>query len=151
MGGYNRFPPIFVIMWSIGNEVDSPNDPYSHPILDQEGIQQQHVKGYQPDQPQAERLGGIAKRLAAVVRTYDPSRPVTAGLAGPVMSNETEYPGTIDVVGYNYTERHYVQDHLAYPDRILYGIENGQYKPAGCFNNGNLIANFIFFIFFFLA
>jgi hypothetical protein len=119
-----------VFMWSIGNEVDYPNDPYSHPILDQEGIQQQHVKGYQPDQPQAERLGGIAKQLAAVVRTYDPSRPVTAGLAGPVMSNETEYPGALDVVGYNYTERRYVQDHLAYPDRVLYGSENGHSYDA---------------------
>ncbi len=114
-----------VIMWSIGNEVDYPNDPYSHPILDEEGIQQQHTSGYLPDQPNAERLGDIAKRLAAVVREFDPSRPVTAGLAGPVMSNETEYPGALDVVGYNYTESRYEQDHKTYPERILYGSENG--------------------------
>lgn len=113
-----------VFMWSIGNEVDYPNDPYSHPVLDEEGIQQQHTKGYQPDQPNAERLGAIAKRLAAVVREYDPSRPVTAGLAGPVMSNKTDYPGTLDVVGYNYTERRYEQDHETYPNRVLYGSEN---------------------------
>jgi beta-galactosidase len=114
-----------VFMWSIGNEVDYPNDPYSHPILDKEGIRQQHTWGYLPDQPNAERLGGIAKKLAAVVREYDPSRPVTAGLAGPVMSNETEYPGVLDVVGYNYTEYRYAMDHKTYPDRILYGSENG--------------------------
>lgn len=113
-----------VFMWSIGNEVDYPNDPYSHPILDQEGIQQQHTAGYLPNQPHADRLGGIAKRLAAVVRSSDPTRPVTAGLAGPVMSNETEYPGALDVVGYNYTERRYAQDHAAYPKRVLYGSEN---------------------------
>ncbi|PWD98475.1 sugar-binding domain-containing protein [Marinilabilia rubra] len=113
-----------VFMWSIGNEVDYPNDPYSHPVLDEEGIQQQHTKGYQPDQPNAERLGAIAKRLAAVVREYDPSRPVTAGLAGPVMSNKTDYPGALDVVGYNYTERRYEQDHETYPNRVLYGSEN---------------------------
>lgn len=114
-----------VFMWSIGNEVDYPNDPYSHPILDKEGIQQQHTAGYLPNQPHADRLGAIAKRLAAVVRANDPTRPVTAGLAGPVMSNETDYPGALDVAGYNYTERRYAQDHAAYPKRVLYGSENG--------------------------
>lgn len=119
-----------VFMWSIGNEVDYPNDPYSHPVLDEESIQQQHTQGYQPDQPHADRLGGIAKRLASVVRENDPSRPVTAGLAGPVMSNKTEYPEALDVVGYNYTERRYEQDHEEYPDRILYGSENGHSYEA---------------------
>ena len=119
-----------VFMWSIGNEVDYPNDPYSHPILDKEGIGQQHTKGYLKDHPNAERLGGIAKRLAAVVKKYDTSRPVTAGLAGPVMSNETDYPGALDVAGYNYTESRYAQDHAAYPKRVLYGSENGHSMEA---------------------
>ncbi|WP_088654712.1 sugar-binding domain-containing protein [Geofilum rhodophaeum] len=115
---------VSVVMWSIGNEVDYPNDPYSHPVLDQAGIGQQHVRGFQKDQPHADRLGAIAERLAAIVRKYDPSRPVTAGLAGPVMSNETDYPGALDVVGYNYTENRYEQDHQKYPERIFYGSEN---------------------------
>jgi beta-galactosidase len=119
-----------VIMWSIGNEVDYPNDPYSHPILDKDGIQQQHTSGYLTGQPHADRLGAIAKRLAAVVRQHDPSRPVTAGLAGPVMSNETDYPGELDVVGYNYTERRYAQDHETYPERVFYGSENGHSLDA---------------------
>ena len=113
-----------VFMWSIGNEVDYPNDPYSHPILNQEGIEQQHTAGYLPDQPNAERIGTIAKRLSAIIRRYDKTRPVTGALAGPVMSNETEYPGALDVVGYNYTERRYAQDHTKYPNRIFYGSEN---------------------------
>ena len=119
-----------VFMWSIGNEVDYPNDPYSHPILDKEGIGQQHTKGYLPNQPKAERLGTIGKRLAAVVKANDPTRPVTAGLAGPVMSNETEYPGALDVAGYNYTESRYNQDHHTYPQRVLYGSENGHSMEA---------------------
>jgi beta-galactosidase len=119
-----------VVMWSIGNEVDYPNDPYSHPILNKEGIGQQHTAGYLPNQPKAERLGGIAKRLSAVVRKYDTSRPVTAGLAGPVMSNETDYPGALDVVGYNYTENRYAQDHKTYPKRVFYGSENGHSMDA---------------------
>lgn len=112
-----------VIMWSIGNEVDYPNDPYSHPILDEEGISQHHVKGYQPNQPRAERLGEIAKELVAEAKRYDTSRPVTAALAGAVMSNETAYPGALDIVGYNYTEYRYKKDHEKYPNRVLYGSE----------------------------
>lgn len=112
-----------IIMWSIGNEVDYPNDPYSHPVLDKEGIGQQHVKGYQKNQPRAERLGDIAKELVAEAKKHDLSRPVTAALAGAVMSNETDYPEALDVVGYNYTEHRYKEDHEKYPHRVLYGSE----------------------------
>ncbi|MCG6188485.1 sugar-binding domain-containing protein [Maribellus maritimus] len=114
-----------IIMWSIGNEVDYPNDPYTHPILDDEGIGQQHVRGMLKNHPRAERLGEIAKELVATVKEADTSRPVTAALAGAVMSNYTEYPFVLDVVGYNYTENRYDTDHQKYPERILYGSENG--------------------------
>ncbi|TDH23433.1 DUF4982 domain-containing protein [Segetibacter sp. 3557_3] len=116
-----------IFAWSIGNEVDYPNDPYSHPVLDgskEAGFTQPAYGGYKKDAPDAMRLGDIAKRLAAVVRKYDPSRPVTAGLAGVAMSNETEYPGTLDIAGYNYTESRYASDHKRYPKRVIYGSEN---------------------------
>ncbi len=116
---------ISVFAWSIGNEVDYPNDPYSHPILDGDGgFTQKAFGGYKKDAPDAMRLGVIAKKLAAVVRQYDRSRPVTAGLAGVAMSNETEYPGALDIAGYNYTESRYVSDHKKYPQRVIYGSEN---------------------------
>ena len=115
-----------VIMWSIGNEVDYPNDPYSHPVLDHANINQPVQGGYLPDHPKAERLGSIAKRLSAIVRNLDTSRPVTAALAGVVMSNETDYPFALDITGYNYTEDRYVMDHAKYPKRVIYGSENGQ-------------------------
>lgn len=114
-----------VVLWSIGNEVDYPNDPYSHPILDGAKINQPMFGGYKPDAPDAMRIGKIAKRLAACVRAVDDSRPVTGALAGVVMSNETEYPEAVDVVGYNYTEDRYDMDHATYPDRVIYGSENG--------------------------
>lgn len=113
-----------VIMWSIGNEVDYPNDPYSHPVLADEGISQKSEKAYLKDHPNAERLGDIAKELVAVVKEADPSRPVTAALAGAVMSNYTDYPYVLDIVGYNYTEYKYDNDHKLYPERVLYGSEN---------------------------
>ncbi len=114
-----------VFLWSIGNEVDYPNDPYSHPVLDGDGSFTQPVYGgYKPDQPNAERIGRIAQRLVKVVKAIDTSRPTTGALAGVVMSNETAYPDAIDVVGYNYTESRYDSDHKKYPGRILYGSEN---------------------------
>ncbi|MTK52972.1 sugar-binding domain-containing protein [Paludibacter sp.] len=117
-------PSIFA--WSIGNEVDYPNDPYTHPILNGATINQPMYGGYMPDHPAAERLGAIAKRLASIVKKYDTSRPVTAALAGVIMSNETEYPSALDITGYNYTENRYAQDHQKYPTRVIFGSENGQ-------------------------
>lgn len=118
-----------VFAWSIGNEVDYPNDPYSHPVLDggndgQGGFTQATFGGYKPDSPDAMRLGAIAKRMAATVKAHDRSRPVTAGLAGVAMSNETEYPGALDIAGYNYTESRYGSDHEKYPSRVIFGSEN---------------------------
>ncbi len=121
---------VSVFAWSIGNEVDYPNDPYSHPVLgghstgSSGGFTQPIFGGYKKEAPDAMRLGVIAKKLAAVVKKYDNTRPVTAGLAGVAMSNETDYPGALDIAGYNYTENRYKQDHATYPDRIIYGSEN---------------------------
>jgi len=119
-----------IFAWSIGNEVDYPNDPYSHPVLNGTSINQPMFGGYKPDQPNAGRLGNVAKRLAAVVRENDPTRPVTAGLAGVVMSNATEYPDALDIAGYNYTEDRYDIDHKTYPKRVIYGSENGHSMSA---------------------
>ena len=74
-----------IFLWSIGNEVDYPNDPYSHPVLDGAKINQPMFGGYKPDAPDAMRIGTIAKRLAACVRAVDTSRPVTGALAGVVL------------------------------------------------------------------
>lgn len=115
-----------VFLWSIGNEVDYPNDPYSHPVLDGDNsaISQPMYGGYDSTAPNAMRIGEIAKRLAKVVKSIDTSRPTTGALAGVVMSNETAYPSAVDVVGYNYTEDRYDLDHATYPDRVIYGSEN---------------------------
>ncbi len=119
-----------VFLWSIGNEVDYPNDPYSHPILNGAKINQPMYGGYNPEAPNAERIGHIAQRLSKVIKSIDSSRPTTGALAGVVMSNETLYPTAVDVVGYNYTEDRYEQDHQTYPNRIIYGSENGAHYGA---------------------
>ena len=40
-----------VFLWSVGNEVDYPNDPYSHPVLDGSSISQPMFGGYDPKRP----------------------------------------------------------------------------------------------------
>ncbi len=113
-----------IIMWSIGNEIDYPNDPYTHEVLNTGRNPQIYGRGFTAGHPPASRLGELAKRLTAAVKKYDTSRPVTAALAGVVMSNETSYPGDVDIVGYNYQEYRYPDDHKKYPTRIIYGSEN---------------------------
>ncbi|MCC9168698.1 DUF4982 domain-containing protein [Pontibacter sp. XAAS-A31] len=119
-----------IIMWSIGNEIDYPNDPYSHEVLNTGRNPQIYGKGYQPNNPPASRLGEIAEHLVAVAKQYDTTRPITAALAGVVMSNFTTYPDALDIVGYNYQEYRYPEDHEKYPNRIIYGSENGKSLDA---------------------
>jgi len=136
-----------VFLWSVGNEVDYPNDPYSHPILDGEnaGISQPMYGGYKKDAPRAERIGTIAKRLAAIIRSIDPSRPVTGAMAGVVMSNQTEYPEAVDICGYNYTENRYIEDHKNYPKRIIYGSETSTNLAAwkAVRDNAHIFGHFV--------
>jgi beta-galactosidase len=119
-----------IIMWSIGNEIDYPNDPYTHEILNTGRNPQIYGKGYLADHPAASELTPIAKKLVAAVKAIDTTRPVTAALAGVVMSNEVGYPEVLDVVGYNYQEYRYADDHKKYPNRIIYGSENGMQRQA---------------------
>jgi beta-galactosidase len=104
-----------VIMWSIGNEIDYPNDPFSHPVLGDE---------YRPTHPRAEQLVAHGQRLVRAVKALDATRPVTAALARVQMTNEVGFPELLDVVGYNYQEQRYAADHRNYPQRVIYGSEN---------------------------
>ncbi|MFD2934722.1 sugar-binding domain-containing protein [Spirosoma flavum] len=119
-----------IIFWSIGNEIDYPNDPYTHEVLNTGRNPQIYGKGYTAGHPAASRLSELAKQLVAVVKQYDTTRPVTAALAGVVMSNEVGFPEALDVVGYNYQEYRYPEDHKKYPNRVMYGSENGMAYSA---------------------
>ena len=118
-----------IIMWSIGNEIDYPNDPYTHPVLNSEANPQSWAK-YDEKLPDGNRLGELARELVSVIKSIDTTRYVTAGLASVLMSNETGYAGALDAVGYNYQEARYTADHQKYPERIIYGSENGMSLEA---------------------
>ncbi len=104
-----------VILWSIGNEIDFANDPFSHPVLGED---------YRPQNPPAQNLPKLARPLIAAVKSLDPTRPVTAALATVAMSDAVGLPELLDVVGYNYQETRYAADHRQFPKRIIYGSEN---------------------------
>ncbi|MGQ3055048.1 MAG: glycoside hydrolase family 2 TIM barrel-domain containing protein [Roseateles sp.] len=104
-----------IIMWSVGNEVDYPNDPFSHPVL---GAR------YRPAAPPASDLVRWGKPLVDAVRRMDPTRPVTAAMASVEMSDAVGFGELFDVAGYNYQEARYAADHAKFPKRVIYGSEN---------------------------
>lgn len=119
-----------VILWSIGNEIDYPNDPYCHPMFDtmtgnNDANKPAAERMYNPNKPNAERLSVIAKQLVKQVKEVDESRPVTLAAAYPEMSTYLGFIDELDVVGYNYKEEFYEQDHQRFPEKPFMGSENG--------------------------
>ncbi len=113
-----------IIMWSIGNEIDYPDDPFVHPRgrLDPNIP----IDPAAPPSPSANLMPAIARQLIAAVKRFDATRPVTMALADINTSNATGVADMLDVVGYNYQEQYYERDHKAYPTRVIYGSENGR-------------------------
>lgn len=118
-----------IIAWSIGNEIDYPNDPYAHPLFKEavgnnDAGKPKAERLYDPDRPDIRRLTTIAKRLVAIVRQKDPTRPVTLAAALPELSSQTGLLDDLDLVGYNYKEHLYEADHGRFPDKPFVGSEN---------------------------
>ena len=85
-----------VVMWSIGNEV-----------------KEQYVKNG----------GETARKLAAICREEDPTRPVTAGFNSHVPAIKNGLAEAVDLVGFNYKPREYLKIREQHPDWIVYGSE----------------------------
>jgi hypothetical protein len=109
-----------IVMWSIGNEIEYPGDPFTHPF---------GRDGAKPETPSANVLPMIARRLLATVKSLDDTRPVTQALADINASNAVGLASLLDVTGYNYLEQFYDRDHEAYPERVILGSENSR-APA---------------------
>lgn len=124
-----------IIMWSIGNEVDYPNDPYCHPSFssmtgNNDANKPEIERMYDSNKPNAERLAVIAKKLVSYVKECDTTRPVTAALAFPELSCNTGYFEALDIAGYNYKEHLYEADHKRFPNSVIYGSENSHSYEA---------------------
>jgi beta-galactosidase len=86
-----------IILWSIGNEIKLQ--------IDDHGAE-------------------LAQQLAEAVRSMDSTRPVTAALCRVVGADNLDWVhrepfiAALDVVGYNYMNHHYREDHKRHPDRV---------------------------------
>ena len=123
-----------VILWSIGNEIDYPNDPYVTPLFrevlgNNDANKPLAERLYDERKPDAGRLAAVAEELTGIVHRLDDSRPVTSALSFPELSNRTGYADALDIAGYNYREQFYEADHAARPDRVIIGSENS-HDPA---------------------
>ena len=118
-----------IVLFSIGNEIDYPNDPYNHESFltmtgNNDANKPEEERRFRTDRPNMERLTVISKKLAAIAKKTDPTRPVTAAVAFPELSANLGYIDHLDVVGYNYKEHLYEKDHLRFPEKPFIGSEN---------------------------
>ncbi len=118
-----------VILWSIGNEIDYPNDPYCHPLFqtmtgNNDANKPAAERMYNPARPNAERLKTLAAMLADEVRAVDSTRPVTLAAAFPELSAKIGFLDALDVAGYNYKEHLYEDSHRDFPSLPFLGSEN---------------------------
>ncbi len=123
-----------VIIWSIGNEIDYPNDPYVTPLFEEalgnnDANKPRAERLYDPRKPDAGRLKDVARELTDIVHSLDDTRPVTSALSFPELSNRTGFADQLDLSGYNYREHFYDDDHRQYPGRVILGSENS-HDPA---------------------
>lgn len=124
-----------IILWSIGNEIDYPNDPYCHPSFstmtgNNDANKPAQERQYNPDRPNAERLAVLSARLCDIARRSDTTRPVTLAAAFPELSSKIGFIDPLDVAGYNYKEHLYEESHASFPDKPFLGSENGHSLAA---------------------
>lgn len=136
-----------IVMWSIGNEIewtypgyedaagywDKSNDTdyYHHePPYDDEKRRRIFKESDRGDYELAE----TAARLAAYVRKLDTTRPVTANMVIPTVSQFSGYSDVLDVDGYSYRQAVYQYCKKRAPDKPMIGTENwiqwSEWKPV---------------------
>lgn len=118
-----------IIAWSIGNEIDYPNDPYANELFNEmEGNNDANKpveeRIYNPNRPDTRRLTTIAKQLSQIVHREDKTRPTTLAAAFPELSYQTGLVDSVDLIGYNYKEHLYEEHHRLFPDKPFIGSEN---------------------------
>lgn len=112
-----------IILWSIGNEIDYPTDPYVHA---ESRNDPDFAKFTRLGHPPAAQLTAIAPKLIAAVKRFDTTRPVTMALANVPAANGTGLADMLDVAGYNYQEEQFAPDKTNFPHRAIIGSENGR-------------------------
>ncbi len=128
-----------IIMWSIGNEIEwtypeygqatgywgsnkvgNVNYYYDEPPLSINQIK----KNFKDVKKGKYDLAETAKNLSKWVKEVDKTRPVTANLVIPAVSNFTGYADALDIVGLSYRQAVYKYSKNNYPDKVFLGTEN---------------------------
>ena len=125
-----------IILWSIGNEIEWSYPYYFASLNNKKGYAGLVLKGDNSQQQKeiAERfkilskgedeLARTAQELSSWIKEVDSIRPITAGVAIPNVSRISGYIDALDVIGYNYKDEHYENDHRLYGDKAIIGSEN---------------------------
>ena len=124
-----------VVLWSIGNEIDYPNDPYVTPLFDEvfgnnDSGKPERARRYDRQKPDAGRLASVARELVAIVHELDTTRQVLSAMSFPELSTHTGFSDPLDLFGYNYRENYYDDDHARFPLTPILGSENGHAPSA---------------------
>jgi len=128
-----------IIMWSIGNEIEWTYPGYET-ATGYWGKNKPKNLNYYWDEPRysvdeikenfkvAKKgkydLAKTAKQLVHWVKEIDTTRPVTANLTIPSVSNFSGYSDALDIVGLSYRQSVYDYVHQNYPDKTFLGTEN---------------------------
>jgi len=128
-----------IIMWSIGNEIEwtypgyesatgywgsnkvkGVNYYWDEPPLDLDQIKE----NFKTAEKGGYNLANTAKQLTTWVKEKDTTRPVTANLTIPSVSNFSGYADALDIVGLSYRQSVYDYVRKNYPDKTFLGTEN---------------------------
>jgi alpha-D-xyloside xylohydrolase len=95
-----------VMMWSIGNEV---LEQWTHVDADTLTLQEANLILNAGRDDASLRYDGnvnalLTRKLAGIVRSLDPTRPVTAGSNEPKPGNHLFRSNALDIIGYNYND-----------------------------------------------
>lgn len=128
-----------IIMWSIGNEIEWTYPEYGQATgywgenkvgdvdyyWDEPPFSVEQIKKNFYESKHGEyNLAETAKNLSRWVKEADTSRPVTANLVIPSVSNFSGYAEALDVVGLSYRQVVYDYCKRNYPDMVFLGTEN---------------------------
>ncbi len=128
-----------IVMWSIGNEIEWTYPGYEKATGYWGDTKKGDVNYYWDEPPysideikelyaNADKgdydLASTAQELADWVRDIDTTRPVTANLVIPSVSNFSGYAAALDIVGLSYRQSVYDYVRRHYPDLTILGTEN---------------------------
>ncbi|WOO39307.1 sugar-binding domain-containing protein [Rubellicoccus peritrichatus] len=136
-----------IVMWSIGNEIEWTYPGYEAATGYWEDDEEADYYLHEPPYDDAKRrrifnetdhgehiLAETAARLATRVRELDTTRPVTANMVIPTVSQFSGYADALDIDGYSYRQSVYEYCRERNSKHMIFGSENwaqwSEWKPV---------------------